>query len=283
MRSRRFVDRILLPGVLCILAGLADGTRAVRAQFTDPFDFLDPAWVQNRYAPAGFTVVSFGGSNRLQLTIDATGGTASRPVAFNAPFYNTQGMQRPGGISGLWTLSAQVYIPAAFALAGATDPLVSGELWGHTGTTPAGGDYMTLGFSNASPTEEAALAGVFTPGAADRAFHFRAFDGDTGNWTNLGVPSGFVFDAWHSLSGTSIGTAFEYRIDGVLLFTDPTSAGNNLLSAMLQGYNYGQTDSYAVLWDNVTASAIPEPATVAVTAALAAMGFAVWRRRSKRG
>jgi hypothetical protein len=191
-------------------------------------------------------------------------------------------MQRPGGITGPWTLSAQVYISASFALTGTADPLVSGELWGHTGTTPAGGDYMILGFSNASPTEEAAPSGVFTPGAADRAFHFRAFDGDTGNWTNLGVPSGFVFDTWHLLSGTSTGTAFEYRIDGVLLFTDPTGAGNDLLSAMIQGYNFGQPGSYAVLWDNAAASAVPEPATCAVTAALAALGFTVWRRRATK-
>ena len=59
------------------------------------FDTIDPAWVTNRSAPAGFASVSFAGDNRLLLTIGGTGSTASDP------FYNTQGRERPGGISGL--------------------------------------------------------------------------------------------------------------------------------------------------------------------------------------
>ena len=247
------------------------------AQFTDTFSTIDPLWVPNRYAPAGFASVTFDGDSRLQLTIDSTGSAANRDATFGSALYNTQGRQRPGDITGLWTLSAQVFISSAFIPV--TDPLlplvplVRSDLWGHSGTTPDGGAYMILGFTNASPTD------AFNPLAADRAFRFRAFDVNTGNWFDLGVPDGFVFDAWHLLTGTSTGTTFEYRIDGALVLTESTADGSDLLSAMIQGYNFNAADGYSVYWDNVTASAIPEPSAGALTAALAALGLAVWRRR----
>jgi len=238
---------------------------AAVAQFVDPFNMIDPSWTVNRYAPAGFDSVIFDGDRRLRLTIDQTGSTANRDPTFSSPFYNTQGDQRPGGITGLWTLSAQVYVSSAFDTT--SGPLVRSSIWGHSGTTDAGGAYMIVGFSNASPA------------AIDRAFRFRVFDINYGDFIDLGVPAGFVFDSWHVLSGTSTGSAFEYRIDGVLILTVATAAGSDLLSAMIQGYNFGQAGSYSVYWDNVTVSAIPEPATNALIAALAAFGVVCWRRR----
>ena len=244
------------------------------AQFTDPFTTIDAAWITNRYAPAGFDSVVFDGDSRLRLTIADSGSTANRDPAFSTPFYNTQGRQRAGDITGPWSLSAQIFIASAFDTT--TGPLASGDLWGHSGTTGAGGDYLIFGFTNASLTNSETLNAT----AADRTFRFRAYDGNTGNWFDLGVPAGFVFDTWHTLSASSTGTVFEYRLDGALLLTNPTAAGNDLLSAMVQGYNFGQPGSYAVYWDAVTATAIPEPATTAILAALAVLGFAAGRRRT---
>ena len=259
-----------------LLLGLAFAVLPIagQAQFTDPFGIITPAWVTNRYEPAGFTSVLFGGDQRLQLTIDQTGGTAARAPEVNSPFYNTQGRQRPGDLTGLWTLSAQVFVSSAFNTT--TGRLVNSELWGHTGTTSGGGAYMIFGFTNASLT----VANTLDATAPDRTFRFRAFDTTTGNWFDLGVPAGFVFDSWHTVSAASTGSAFEFRLDGVLLLTHATAAGSDLLSAMVQGYNFGEAGSYSVLWDNVTASAIPEPASTAFAAACAALGLAVWRRRS---
>ena len=240
---------------------------AVTAQFVDRFSTIDPAWTINRYAPAGFASVVFGGDSRLQLTIDQTGSTANRDITFSSPFYSTQGFSRPGGITGLWTISAQVYVSSAFDTT--TGVLANNALWGHTGTTGAGGDYAILGFTNDSPTD------TLNASATDRAFRFQAFDGNTGSWFNLGVPTGFVFDAWHTLSEVSTGNSFEYYIDGNLVLTNTTAAGNDLLSVMIQGYNFGLTDSYSTYWDNLTVSAIPEPATYAAFAGLGALGLAV--------
>jgi hypothetical protein len=263
----RFSPKIILAGL-----SLAAFPGAAVAQFTDTFDTIDPAWVTNRYAPAAFASVLYDGDNRLLLTIDQTGSTANRPSIFSAPFYNTQGLQRSGGITGLWTLSAQVFVSSAFDTT--TGSLVKTDLWGHTGTTGDGGAYMILGFTNQSLT----AANVLDPAAADRAFRFQAFDVNTGNWINLGVPTGFAFDTWHMLTGTSTGTSFEYRIDGVLVGTIATTAGGDLLSAMVQGYNFGGAGSYSVYWDNVAVSAVPEPATSAFFVALAALGLVGWRR-----
>ena len=211
---------------------------AVEAQFTDTFDTIDPAWTADRYPPAEFKSVVFDGDSRLCLTIDQTGRTANRPAESSSEFYAVQGCQRPGGITGPWTLSAQVFVSSAFNTA--TGPLACGNLWGHTGTTTAGGDYMVLGFNNASPTDP------FNPAAADRAFRFEAYDTNTASWIDLGVPAGFVFDAWHTLSGTSTGTTFEFRIDGALVLTIPAAAGNDLLTVSIEGYNFDQNSTYSV-------------------------------------
>jgi hypothetical protein len=222
------------------------------AQFADTFSTINPEWIPNRYNPAGFESVIFDGDSRLGLTIDQADSVDNRPVEYSSTFYNIQGRQRPGGITGLWRLSAQVYVSSAFNTT--TGRLVRAALWGHTGTTDSGGDYMILGFTNASTTDP------LNPAAANRAFRFRVFDSNFGDYIDLGVPVGFVFDAWHTLSGTSTGTTFEYRIDGVLVHTKATSAGFDLMSAMVQGYNFGEAGSYSVYWDNVIAR-IPGNAT----------------------
>ena len=256
---------------LLSLAVLAALPCAVLAQFTDTFSTIDPAWIPNRYAPAGFAAVVFDGDSRLQFTIDESDSVTNRPVPFSSAFYDIQGRQRAAGITGLWSLSAEVYVSSAFNTT--TGPLVRTALWGHTGTTPTGGDYMIMGFTNASPTDPS------NPAATDRAFRFRVFDGNFDDYVDLGVPAGFVFDTWHTLSGTSTGATFEYYLDGDLVYTKATAAGADLLDAMIQGYNFGQAGSYSVYWDNVTASAIPEPAAGALAAALAALGLVWWRRR----
>ena len=221
----------------------------IEAQFTDTFDTIDPAWTADRYPPAGFESVIFDGDRRLCLTINQTGSTANRPAEFGSEFYAFQGCQRPGGITGLWTLSAQVFVTSAFNTT--TGALVCGNLWGHTGTTPTGGEYAVIGFNNSSRTDP------FNPAATDRAFRFEAFDGSTASWIDLGVPAGFVFDAWHTLSATSTGAALEYRIDGALVLTIPTAVGSDLLTVFIEGYNFDQTSRYSVYWDNLIAGAAP--------------------------
>jgi len=257
---------------------------AAQAQFTDTFDTLNPAWVTDRYAPAAFQTVSFDGDNRLQITIDQAGSTANRPApTYSSDFFNTQGDQRPGGISGAWSLSAQVYVSSAFDTT--TGQLVQSDLWAHTGTDPASGDYAIFGFTNASPSTP------LDPNAIDRSFRFQVFDGtstDPTSWFDAGVPAGFVYNSWHTLTETFTGTTVEYLLDGVVVYSDPANDGDSLQTAFLEAHNFGQTDAnglnnYSVYWDNAIASAvIPEPATCALALGLATLGLAWTQRRQFR-
>ena len=234
-----------------------------QAQFSDTFDTINPAWMTDRYEPAGFAVASFQGDNRLQITIDQTGSAANRPSpAYSAALYNTQGEERPTGIAGEWTLSAEVYVSSAYATT--SGQLIKTDLWGHAGTSLNNGDYAIFGFTNDSPTDP------LNPAALDRAFRFQVFTGTTNDptsWANAGVPSGFTFDAWHSLKITSTGSTADYLLDGVEIYRDPIFAGANLQGVYLQAYNFGQVDgnglnSYSVYWDNALA-VVPEPGAFA--------------------
>jgi hypothetical protein len=234
------------------------------AQIADRFDTLSPAWVTDRYDPAGFDTVAFLGDNRLRLTIDQTGTTANRAIAFDSVFYNTQGRSRPGGIIGLWTLSAQIYVASSFNTT--TGTLASGELWAQTGTTPATGSYMIFGFTNSSPTDP------LNPSATDRSFRFRVFTADIDNWIDLDLPASFSFDTWHTLTATATNSTFEYRLDGVLVLIRPTGSPRDLQTVFLEGYNFGQASSYSVYWDNVVAAASVVPVITSTTSAPGTVG-----------
>ncbi len=244
----------------------------------DTFDSISPAWIIDRYLPAGFQSVSFDGDNRLQITIDQTGSAINRPPIFSAAFSNTQGEQRAAGITGDWSLSAEVYVSAADDTS--TGQLVRSDLWAHTGTTDANGDYAIIGFTNASPTDP------LNPTASDRSFRFEVFDNNSGNWFNVGLPAGFVTNAWYSLSEISTGSTFQFFINGVLIQTNPTADGVNLQTGAIEAYNFGQTDinglnSYSVDWDNAIAAAVvPEPASFALLGGLVILGFAWTMRRA---
>jgi len=253
---------------------------ALHAQFTDTFDTIDPAWVTDRYAPAAFQSVSFLGDNRLQITIDQTGSTLNRPApTYSSTFFNSQGDQRPVGINGDWSFSANLYVSSAFDTT--SGQLVRTSIWTHTGTSPSDGDYAIFGFTNASPTDP------LNPAAPDRTPRFQIFDGTTAdptNWFDAGLPGDFTFDAWHNLGITFTGTTTEYLLDGIVVYTQSTT-DENLQTAFIEAYNFGQTDSnglnsYSVYWDNAI-TAVPEPASFALVTGLAALGLA-WFRHAQR-
>lgn len=260
-----------MPSALLLLFVLLLVVPAGRAQFADPFDLLSAAWVPNRYDPAGSGPVFFEGDNRLRITLEGADGAEFRPEPYDSAFYNLQGRERHGGIAGPWSISAQVFVASAFA--DPDGPLVRTELWGHTGTSDSGGEYFIVGFTNASPTVP------LDAGAADRAFGFRVFDPQFGDYVAVSLPDGFVFDTWHTLSGGFTGTAFDYYLDGALVHSSATTSGQDLRSVMIQGYNFGEAGAYSVHWDNITAQAIPEPAAVPLAAAFVGFGFVLHRRR----
>jgi hypothetical protein len=230
-----------------------------------------------RYEPHGFESVSFLGDYRLRLTIDVAESAANRPdgsdggFPFNGPFYNTQGRMRFSNITGDWSLSGEAYISSSYNTT--TGKIIRSDLWGQTGTDPDGGDFSAFGFTNASPTD------MFNPAASDRSFRFRVFDENIG-WIDLPLPGGFTYDAWHTLTTTSSHNVFHYFLDGVEVYNNVSSQGDDLIRGIVQGYNFGQTGNYSVYWDNV--AAIPEPVTMPLAGGLVVLAFGGCRYFKKR-
>lgn len=251
-------------------AALTVSSIAGASGFADTFDSIDPSWVTDRYAPAGFSSQSFLGDNRLRIDISDADSAANRPGAFSGAFYNTQGRQRAASLLTAWEVSGDLYISEDM-LTGAN--LRRTDLWTRdNNAVEANAAYSILGVIRND------AADPFNPGAS-LTTRYRVWDADTASgWVDLGTA---VTGGWHHLSILSTGSAFEYRIDNSLVYTDNTysEAGSEALKTVfVQGYNFG-AGNYSVYWDNITAAPVPEPATLT---ALGLGAFAAIRRRKKK-
>lgn len=222
------------------------------------------AWYVDRYAPAGFSSpVVFQGDNRLLQQINAADCQSCRASAYSSSFYNTQGRKYDLG-AGAYFLSADLFVDSSWASAGRR----MAGLWG-TGFDAANqvSFYPILEFTSDSSTPR-----------------FRAWN--NGSWIDMGLPTGFAYDTWQTLSITLAGAQIQYQIGD--LFVPVGANGTTYFgNVMLQGYNTMDGVTYSIYWDNVRwdnqASAIPEPASIFLFAsgALTLAAFRL-RRRSAR-
>ncbi len=243
-------------------------------------------WNTDRFDAAVFTDIGTYQSrnNVLEIGITAAENVANRGNAsgqgyLKGSFYNTQGKLRAitGGAGD--TLSADLYIPAAWS--NASNGNVRTDMWGimvdSAAPTPAPpatrtNDYPIIGFTN-----------------YDGAARLRAYDSNDGIWTNFSAP--INYDAWNALSIKFTGTSFEYSVNGSLVYTDTdlsTAAPSKFGYTIMQAYNFGDpslpsvtsTADYSVHWSNV--SAVPEPeAYVLALSGLMMVGVFGGARRRK--
>jgi hypothetical protein len=254
--------RFVLPGMMLAAALTA------RADFTDNFSSLDPAWIPDRYAPAGFNSTMFDGDYRLGVTISPQDSAANRPSSYSDPFYNTQGRQRSVDVTGAWwSLTAQTYV-GADTLSG--NGLRRTDLWASTGQNgnENTADYFIIGTYHFDPAD--ALNG----NSPNITSGWRVFNDMTG-WVYLASP---LTLGWHGVGVyyDAASNQATYTIDGNVVYTVEPSGGyaDHLRTVDVQAYNFGQAAGYTAYWDNVQVQspplqAVPEPASLS----FAIMGF----------
>jgi hypothetical protein len=222
---------------------------AQAATVIDTFDSISSNWTTDRYDPAVFQSVYFDGDNRLE-----TGVSAADFNPHGASFYNWQGksLLLPADTMGC---SVQLYV--------SSDWLTSqrkASLWlnGWNGVT-----------------DQLAWPIMALESDGSGSAFWTCWNDISGTWTNVSLPSGFAFDAWHNMKLVlDNGNAGMYA-DGELLYTDTAvnPAVTSFKNVILQTRNFGATYS-GVYWDNLTV--VPEPGSLVLlaTACLGLLAYA---------
>jgi hypothetical protein len=224
-------------------------------------------WYTDRYAPAGFTSpVAFGGSNTLQHSISAADGASSRPSGFGDAFYNTQGRKFDFS-PGLLSASIDLYVPADWATTGR-------RMAGFWGTAFDGANNVSffpiVEFTSNDPDDAGPLP--VTP-------RFRGWNG-TG-WNDMGLPTGFAYGSWQTLSFELGSGGFTYTVGDLTQFVASASS-TNVGNIILQGHNTTAGVSYDIHWDNLSTAAVPEPSAILFGSLMAGVvGFAGRRVRDE--
>lgn len=182
-------------------------------------------WYTDRYAPAGFASASFDGGNRLKHSISAADCESCRPPAYSSAFYNTQG--RKYDTIGANGMVIDLYVPAA---------------WQTTGKRMAG--FWGTGFNAGNAVSLYPILEFTSDTGTPR---FRAYN--NGVWIDLGLPTGFAYDSWYTLSIQLIGTDVVYTV-GDLTATIPALGTVKIDNVILQGHNSAAGETYDIYWDN---------------------------------
>jgi len=220
-----------------------EGTVLVGGGFADGFESVSLAenggdWVKDRSLPAAFEAdtTTFEGESVLRHSID--------PVTGVAPFYQTQGRQFDL-VDGTTEMSIGLYIPSGWS-------------------PDAGGSFRWAGFWGVATDAEGAIVNypIIEFSTLDGVPTFRAWESNTG-WHDMGLPSGFAYDQFHTLTITlrDDGT-FLYQV-GDATYTSEAYDAVEIDRVILQGYNQIPGESaddpttsgrgYDIFWDNLEA------------------------------
>lgn len=255
MRTTSVLSAVLAT-LTCAIPAMALTVNFDSPVFTGP-TAAPGVWYTDRYAPAGFQTASFGGDNRLKHSISASDGANSRPVAFSAGFYNTQG-RKFDNAAGTIIQSIDLYVD---------------QDWANTGRRMAGFWGTAVDAANAISAFP-----IIEFASVDGIPQFRGWD-LTGAFVGLGLPTGFTYNTFHTLSiALNANGSFTYLV-GDISFTTATTTSKSINNVILQGHNTTEGVNYDIYWDNFSASPIPLPsAAMAGLALLVPLGLTRSRR-----
>jgi hypothetical protein len=181
-------------------------------------------WYTDRFAPNGFISENFDGDNRLKHSIVASDQQGSG-------FRNTQG--RKYDTEDATSISIELYVPAA---------------WATTGERMAG--FWGTGFNATNAISLFPIIEFTSTGGTPR-FRVYPVDASVGGWVDLGLPSGFAYDEWYTLTMTLVNGEVIYSIDD-LSYTLPDNGTTRFGNVILQGYNFAAGGTtYDIYWDNL--------------------------------
>lgn len=198
-------------------------------------------WIVDRYAPYCFESENFDSDDRLKHCINAADASGNA-------FYNTQGRKKDLAPS-VWSMSVDLYVPAAWA----TSNRRMAGLWGEGHSA----SFAIIEFTSGTPGYESTSDDP--AGAGSPEPRFRAWASGVG-WVDMGLPSGFAYDEWHTLTISLIGSEYLYEV-GDLSLSLPASGAQEIAWGFLQGYNthtsYSSGVTYDIHWDNFTVQEMP--------------------------
>jgi hypothetical protein len=243
------------------LIALAPSARAVVYTFDAPVvtgpTQAPGVWYTDRYAPASFTNGTLGPENVLVQMIDQADSQANRPGSFSSTFYNTQGRK----------LDA----PALTALA-SIDLFVAGS---YTSLANRAAGFWATGVDGANAITSFPII-EYTTGPNDLLNNpndtivgnrFRAWDVVLGEWRSLAAVT--TTDVWYTLNIAldSANDLVTYSV-GANTLSVTANGTQRLDNVILQGHNnfpYANFagPSYAIAWDNLSLTAVPEATSLA--------------------
>ncbi|MBK7094708.1 MAG: HYR domain-containing protein [Saprospiraceae bacterium] len=194
----------------------------------------------DRYPPNGFSVVNYLGGERLKHEINAADCETCRPGGYNYPFYNTQG--RKYDTPNAQSLAIDLYIPSD---------------WETTGRRMAGLWGSAIDVSNgisAYPIVE-----FTSDGGIPR---FRGWNSDPGGWIDMGLPTGFAYNKWYTISIRLVGNTFIYQV-GDLALTENALGSVSISNMILQGHNNLTGVTYDIYWYNFKTKGVNLPYSTA--------------------